>query len=225
MLVAQLAEQFTGNEVDQRIFQCPGRETHPATPAQAGLAEYIAFTQPVEQLAIAPIDLYRAAANIVQLGKLLILFQDRRAGLEVTHLRVSGKVVQNVVRQFIKGGEATEMVANLDQFDLHGQLSAGGLKDSVMPLRRLCPDGATGSGRSAIETGAVSLRLAQQCRPGQIGTRALGDLAHAFNRAVENTLWNRNQLTAAGLRTDLDLAAALQGVHGEKGFGHIPTAG
>src|SRR5690606_18337809 len=87
---------------------------------------------------------------------------------------------------------------------LQGNACARGMPGGL-PCRRA----ATGQGGSAVEAGAVPLCLAQQRRPGQIGPCALGDLTHAFDGTVENALGNRDQLAAAGLGVDLDLAAAL----------------
>src|SRR5690606_18010812 len=124
MLIAQPEEQLAGDEVDQAVFQRPGREAYPAVTAQARLAEDVTFAEAVEQLAIGPVDLHRATADIVQLVEGSVIVQNGGSCLEVANLSLARNIVQSFFRQLVKGREAAEVVADLDQFDLHGHLPA-----------------------------------------------------------------------------------------------------
>src|SRR5690606_27492951 len=136
-VVTQLMKQLRRDEIDQGVFQRLSRKTHPVAPAQAGLTENVAFTKSVEQLTITPVDFHRAAADVVQIGDLLTQLQNRRARLKVAHLHLPGGFIQRLFRQLIKGREATEVVAYLDQFDIHGQHLAMVLLDSVLLILAL----------------------------------------------------------------------------------------
>src|SRR5690606_18732220 len=96
VLIAQPEEQLAGDEVDQAVLQRPGREAYPAVTAQARLAEDVTFAEAVEQLAIGPVDLHRATADIVQLVEGSVLVQNGGACLEVAHLGLAGNIVESV---------------------------------------------------------------------------------------------------------------------------------
>ncbi|MOA55478.1 hypothetical protein D3C78_1792780 [compost metagenome] len=92
---------------------------------QAELAEHLALGQTVVQLAVAPVDLHRAAADVVQLPDRFAIAEDVATGLEIADLDLPGDLVEGFVGQPVEGGEATQVVAYFDQLDLHPGLLAG----------------------------------------------------------------------------------------------------
>ncbi|MNP23209.1 hypothetical protein D3C76_1159100 [compost metagenome] len=125
MCLAQLLEQLAGNEVDQAVLDRPCRQAHLVPAQQAELAEHLALGQAVVQLAVAPVDLHRAAADVVQLPDRFAIAEDVATGLEIADLDLPGDLVEGFVGQPVEGGEATQVVAYFDQLDLHPGLLAG----------------------------------------------------------------------------------------------------
>ena len=62
---------------------------------------------------------------------------------------------------------------------------------------------------SGIVARVDTVQLAQQRRPCDARTRAVGDLLHGGHGTVQNRLWNRNQLGILRLGAHLDFTAAL----------------
>src|SRR5690606_30781029 len=121
---AQAEEQLAGDEVDQAVFQRPGREAYPAVTAQACLTEDVTFPKTVEQLAIGPVDLHRATADVVQLADLDALLENRRACLEVAHRGLTRDRIQGLCGGLVTGRGWDGGVAGRGPFVLHGPLPA-----------------------------------------------------------------------------------------------------
>ncbi len=111
-------------EVDQAVFERPGREAHTTVAQQAEVAKDIALAQQVVELTVAPGDLHRSAADIAELLMHGVKLKNGRAGLEVADLNLPGDLVQQLLRQPVKGRKAPHMLADFQQFRFHGVLRA-----------------------------------------------------------------------------------------------------
>ena len=118
-LLAELMEQRAGDEVDQAVFDRGGTQAYLVAAQQAGLTEDVALAEAVVQFAATPVDFHRAAAHVMQLVDRRTDGEDFATGLEVAHLHLAGDLVESLFRQVVEGGVAIQVVADLDQFDLH----------------------------------------------------------------------------------------------------------
>ena len=112
-------EGFTGDLVNQRVFQSLRRKPHLLAHQQAKLAENLSLTDPVIQLAGAAIDLHSPATHIAKPGVLLTEPQDLGARLEIHHLNAAHNPVEQFLGHLVKRRVLRHVIADVDEFGLH----------------------------------------------------------------------------------------------------------
>src|SRR5690554_3649402 len=115
-----MLEGLEGDFVDQAVFDGFGGEAHFLIAQQAELAKDFAFADAVVELAGAPEDFHRTAADVVQPVVLLAQLQNLGAGPVIGYFDTSDDAVKQLFGHFVKGGVLGDVIADVEQLGLHG---------------------------------------------------------------------------------------------------------
>ena len=116
----QILESLVGDFVDQAVFNSLGGKAYFLIAQQAELAKDFAFADAVVELAGAPEDFHRTAADVVQPVVLLAQLQNLGAGPVIGYFDTSDDAVKQLFGHFVKGGVLGDVIADVEQLGLHG---------------------------------------------------------------------------------------------------------